>query len=479
MVMNDRREENISAGKRNCTVQSVTLGADDEGNLVAIDLDVIVDNGAYSVGGEGSNVAGPYHYLYRCENVRTRTRRTYTNTGPAVAFRAPGYVESTFVLESAIDELGEAVGVGQIEMRRRNLAKTNQLDGLPWSSPEALPTALDRLSSIPEPEHEVGLLYGRGVALGDWMAATADPPGTAWAEFNVDGSVHVSTSVQDIGTGTRTMLAMVAAEELGVPVERIRVSVGDTTSGPSAPTSAGSTTAPTMAPAVQEAAAGLRHQILAHAAQHLQIAADQLELHGDAVVAKTGERLDTAQLLAALEPETIRSSGQRVETASEVSPRAQTGALVDLSIDPGTGEVRILQVVVTPDCGRIIDPRTVDSQVIGGATQGIGFALTEEQPFDSNLGTRPDAGLETYHVPTIGDVPSIVHEALDIPDLAANSLGVKGIGELPMIPVPAAIAIAASRAVGHRFDRLPMNRSTVITALGDLPDPSTAQESTS
>lgn len=465
MVMNDRRGENLAAGKRNATVQTVTLAADEDGRLVAIDADIVTDHGAYSTAGEASAVDGSYQYLYQCDAVRTHTRRAYTNTGPAVAFRAPGYVEAAFALESAMDELADRLGVDPVELRRRNLALEDQVKGLPWSSPDAIPTALDRLERHGAPDEVPGLLHGRGVAVCDWMAATAMPPGTAWAEFNTDGSVHVATSAQDIGTGTRTMLAVVAAEEIGVPVAKIRVSLGDTAGGPPAPTSAGSTTTPTMAPAVRAAAAELRAKLLGHAAQHLRIAADRLSIDDTHVVAHSGERLAIADLLGSIDPTTLRSSGERTEVAADVSPRAQAAALADVTVDPSTGEVRVRRIVVAPDCGRIIDRQLVDSQVIGGATQGIGFALFEQQPFDRALGVRPDAGLESYLVPTIGDVPEIVHEALDIPDLAANPLGVKGIGELPLIPVPAAIANAVARATGCRFDALPLDRATILLAL--------------
>jgi xanthine dehydrogenase YagR molybdenum-binding subunit len=261
------------------------------------------------------------------------------------------------------------------------------------------------------------------------------------------------------------MLSMVASEELGLPTDKIRVSLGDTAGGPPAPTSAGSTTTPTMAPAVRAAAAELRAKLLGHAAPHLRIAADHLTIDDTHVVAESGERVAVADLLEAIDPATLRSSGERVEMASDVSPRAQAAALADVTVDPLTGEVRVRRLVIAPDCGRIIDRQLVDSQVIGGATQGVGFALFEQQPFDRELGIRPDAGLESYLVPTIGDIPEIVHEALDIPDLAANPLGVKGIGELPMIPVPAAIANAVARATGRRFDALPLDRAAMLAAL--------------
>ncbi|MDW3213064.1 MAG: xanthine dehydrogenase family protein molybdopterin-binding subunit [Ilumatobacteraceae bacterium] len=469
-AMNDRRGENLAAGKRNGTVQRLRLGADADGRLVGIDADLIADNGAYGVAGEASNVAGSYRHLYRCDAVRTRSRRVYTNTGPAVAFRAPGYVEAAFALESAMDELAHLVGIDPLEFRRLNRAETDQVADLPWSSPSGLPTAIDRID-----EHRIesgsappsGMVRGHGIAVNEWMAATAMPPGYAWAEFNNDGSVHIATSTQDIGTGTRTALAQVAAEELGIAPNRIRVSMGDTAAGPPAPTSAGSTTIPTMAPAVRAAASALRTRALAVAAQHLHVPADELRLDDEMVRAvddpDTSIRL--ADLLEALAPEGIHAEGGRTETATDVSPRTHSAALADVLVDRDTGEIRVERLVVAPDCGRIIDRKLADSQVIGGATQGIGFALCEEQLIDHRLGHVVNANLEDYLVPTIGDTCEIVHAEVGVPDLAANPLGVKGLGELPLIPVPAAIANAVYDAIGVRFRELPLTRRRVLEAL--------------
>lgn len=469
-AMNDRRGENLAAGKRNRTVQRLRIGADADGRLVAIDADLLADNGAYGVAGEASNVAGSYRHLYRCEAVRTRTRRVYTNTGPAVAFRAPGYVEAAFALESAMDELARQADIDPLEFRRMNRAETDQVAGLPWSSPEGLPTAMDRIAehrTAPRSAPPSGMARGRGVAVNEWMAATATPPGYAWAEFNTDGSVHIATSAQDIGTGTRTALAQVAAEELGIDVSRIRVSMGDTAAGPPAPTSAGSTTTPTMAPAVRAAASALAQRALAVAAQHLHVPADGLQLDDEAIRAidDPDASILLTDLLDALAPEGIHAEGARIETATDVSPRTHSAALADVLVDRDTGEIRVERLVIAPDCGRIIDPILADSQVIGGATQGIGFALCEEQLIDHGLGHVINANLEDYLVPTIGDTGDIVHADVGVPDLAANPLGVKGLGELPLIPVPPAIANAVFDAIGIRFRELPLTRRRVLDAI--------------
>lgn len=473
-AMNDRRGENLAAGKRNSTVQRLRIGADQDGRLVGIDVDIIADNGAYGVAGEASNVAGAYRHLYRCDAVRTRSRRVYTNTGPAVAFRAPGYVESTFALESAMDELAHRIGIDPLEFRRLNRAEHDQVEQLPWSSPEALPTAIDRLDEHrgdPPGPVPPGMVRGRGIAINEWMAATAMPPGYAWAEFNSDGSVHIATSTQDIGTGTRTALARVAAEELGIGIARIRISMGDTAAGPPAPTSAGSTTIPTMAPAIRAAAAGLKQRALAVAAQHLHVPADDLVLADDSISSADDPdvTIRLPDLLDALAPAGIHAEGARLDTADDVSPRTHAAALADVLVDPATGEIRVERLVIAPDCGRIIDRKLADSQVIGGATQGIGFALCEEQQLDHRLGHPVNANLEDYLVPTMADACEIVHAAVGVPDLAANPLGVKGLGELPLIPVPAAIANAVFDAVGVRCRELPLTRRRLLDAFAPEP----------
>ncbi len=478
-VMNDRWGESVAAGKRNATVQRVRLAADGDGRLTAIAADIVADVGAYSVAGEASAVPGVYLHLYACDNVRTTYRRVYTNTGPAVAFRAPGYVEGTFALESAIDELARRVGIEPLELRRRNYVDHDQQQGLPWSSPEALRRAYDLLDaeaaerSLRSPATD-RIVHGRGFAANDWLAATAQPPGFAWGEFNLDGSVHIATSTQDIGTGTRTALRAIAAEELGIDPARVRISMGDTAVGPPAPPSAGSTTMPTMAPAVRAAATALRERILARAAQHLQTPAADLTIVGDRIVRRddaSEERPDTrsigvGDLLEAIQPDGIHAEGARLEVASDVSPRTHSAAMADVTVDLDTGRVVVDRIVVAPDCGRIIDPLLVESQVIGGATQGIGFALMEEQIVDHRLGVVVNANLEEYLVPTIGDTCEIVHAAIDMPDLAANPLGIKGIGELPLIPVPAAIANAVRDATGVRFHELPLTRRRILDTLG-------------
>jgi len=509
----DRRAESLAAGKRGATKQKLRIGADEAGNLIGIDLEAIVDGGAYRMAGEASDLSGPALHLYACPNVRTSMRTIYTHTGPAVAFRAPGYIEATFALESLMDELAEAVGVDPIELRRRNHTDIDQVEEKPWSSPEALLRSYEEVESVSDWSNTLSssegsqngsssngapssgaasdaappggaatgdassadseIAVGRGFAAHEWMAATAMPPGYAWIEMNSDGSIHAACSAQDIGTGTRTALTQIVAETLSTDPRRVRLTLGDTAAGPPAPASAGSTTMPTMAPAMRAAATDLRQRLLEAAAEHLDTDADALELAGEAIVnTRSGDELELVELMEELAPRVLRGQGERLETNDDVSVRTFGSAVADVEVDRRTGRVTVTRVVVAPDCGRIVNPLLAESQVIGGVTQGIGFALSEQQIIDHRLGVVLNPNLEDYLVPTASDSCEIVHAEVDVADHHANALGVKGIGELPMIPVPAAIANAVADAIGKRPRQLPLTPRAVIELMHEPSDES-------
>jgi CO/xanthine dehydrogenase Mo-binding subunit len=219
-LMLDREEENLAAGNRNPTRQRVRLGARRDGALTAIVAEIHQSSGAYRTGGEASNVSGTYQTLYACPNVRTEQVAVYTNTGPAVAFRAPGHVEAAFALEQAMDELARALEMDPVELRRKNYSEVDQLEGKPFTLPQGLRLGYDRVTEAfgwgdaPSPSSSDRKRRGVGFAAHDWSGGTGHPPGYAWIELNADGTADVITGTQDIGTGTRTGLAQVAAEEL-------------------------------------------------------------------------------------------------------------------------------------------------------------------------------------------------------------------------------------------------------------------------
>jgi CO/xanthine dehydrogenase Mo-binding subunit len=472
-LMLDRQAENTAVGHRNATRQRVRMGATRAGKLTAIDAQIIQGVGAYMTGGEASDTEAPYLLLYRCENVRTEKIPVYTNSGPAVAFRAPGYAEAAFALESAMDELAHALGMDPIELRQKNYATTDQQKKMPYSTPDGLTLCFERGSAefgwrTANRSAEAGSKRrGVGAAAHLWGGGGFSPA-HAWLRWNPDTSIDVVTGTQDIGTGTRTSLTQIVAAELQVDPSIITVHLGDTANGPYAPTSAGSATLASVGPAVREAAIRARETLLEHASEEMGIPVDQLCLDGDAVVATatSDTRLPVSDLLKALSPDMILAEGSRGPNASDVSVKSFGVQFAEVEVDTLTGEVDVTRVVAVHECGRVVNHDLLNSQIVGGVIQGVGFALYEQQIFDDKLGLPLNANLEEYLVPTVADIPHVEAFAIDVPDMHANELGVKGIGEPPIIPTAPAIANAVYDAVGIRIRDLPLSRERVLEEIG-------------
>jgi xanthine dehydrogenase YagR molybdenum-binding subunit len=411
----ERSAENLAAGNRNATRQQVRLGAKRDGTLTAIDVRIHIDGGAYSVGGEDSYVAGTYLTLYRCPNVRTEQVVMRTHAGPAVAFRAPGYAEATFALESAMDELARKLGIDPLALRLKNYTGRDQREDKPYTSADSLRRCIEMVGQ--EFHGAKQRKRGVGFAIHDWLAGAGEPPADARVEMR-DAGAELTVGAQDIGTGSRTALAQIAAQELGIPVERVSVHIGDTEPGLYGPTSSGSTTLASLAPAVRDAAKKAR---------------------------KSG-----------------KGEGKRGPNPEDKSIRTCGAQCAEVEVDTETGEVTVLRVVAAHDCGRVINPLLVDSQVIGGITQALGYALSEERVVDHRLGEVLNANLEEYKVPTVADIPQIANLTQSMPDEEANPSGVKGIGEPPLIPGAAAIANAIFDATGVRVRDLPIKREKLI-----------------
>jgi xanthine dehydrogenase YagR molybdenum-binding subunit len=476
-LMLDREAENLAAGNRNATRQHVRIGAKRDGTLTAITADIQQQVGAYIVGGEASNVSGPYQRLYRCPSVRTEQTGVYTNTGPAVAFRAPGFVEGAFALESALDELARALQIDPLDLRLRNYTEHDQLHGRPYTMPESLRRCYERVSeafdwrSYQRPPVNGLKRRGIGFAAHDW-GGSGYPPAYAWVKLNGDGTADVITGTQDIGTGTRTALTQVAAEELGLPIERVALHLGDTANGPYAPASSGSATQATLGPAVRAAAADAKQQLLKAAAAVFGTAPERLCVSdGKIFIEGRSDGMAVEEVTKCIAPHMILGHGARGPNPQDKSVRTFGVQCVEVEVDIETGEVQVLRVVAAHDCGRIINPSMVDSQVIGGVTQGLGFALTEERVVDAASGVVLNANLEDYKVPTVADVPPIVHALVNLPDPAANPTGAKGIGEPPLVPTAPAIANAVFDAVGVRLRHAPLSRYRLLEALVESPTP--------
>jgi len=463
-----RREENIAAGNRNSTIQRLRAGARSDGTLVALEGEYL-----NAIGWEGFSgpTFGPMEMLYRCENVRTLTYGAKLNLPPNAAFRAPGFVEGTFGLECVLDELAARLELDPLELRRRNHADHDLADGRPFSSKNLLEcyrraephwARRDEVRA----SSEGPVRRGTGLASQIWYGG-GGPPSYAWIRVGSDGRVTVVTAMQDIGTGTRTAMAQIAAEELGLPLDRVRVELGDSARGPYASISAGSSTTPSMGPAVRAAAADAARQILEIAAQRFDLEERVLSLKDGNVVSADGGSWPLEEVTGLLEDAQILGKGARGPNPTGMRVLTFGIQVADVSVDIETGEVRVDRIAAIHDVGRVINPLGARSQVEGGIIQGVGHTLTEERLIDPATGTVLTQTLDAYKLPTIADVPEIAVELLDIPDEHLTNLGSKGLGEPPIVPTAAAIVNAIRDATGADVRSLPVGREEMLRALAE------------
>ena len=463
-----RREENLASGNRNSTIQRLRAGARSDGTLVALEGEYL-----NAIGWEGFSgpTFGPMEMLYACENVRTLTYGAKLNLPPNAAFRAPGFVEGTFGLECVLDELAARLELDPLELRRRNHADNDLADGRPFSSKNLL-ECYRRAEPHWARRGEVRasskgpVRRGTGLASQIWYGG-GGPPSYAWIRVGSHGRVTVVTAMQDIGTGTRTAMAQIAAEELGLPLDRVRVELGDSARGPYASISAGSSTTPSMGPAVRAAAADAKRQILAIAAQRFDLEERVLSLKDGNVVSANGGSWPLEEVTGLLEDAQILGKGARGPNPTGMRVLTFGIQVAAVSVDVETGEVRVNRIAAIHDVGRVINPLGAQSQVEGGIIQGVGHTLTEERLIDPASGTVLTQTLDAYKLPTIADVPEIVVELLDIPDEHLTNLGSKGLGEPPIVPTAAAIVNAIRDATGADVRSLPVGREEMLRALAE------------
>jgi len=474
-IMFTRAEESQAAGKRPRSVQRIRIGAKRDGTLTAIEHWGASNVGAYRA--MGSSISGPTKELYLCPNMRTEIHNVFTHTGPAAAFRAPGYVEGTVALDGAMEMLADALKMDPLALRLKNYVETDQVQGRSYSSKflrEAYELAAkaagwDQRSPTPSgPVTGHGKRRGLGMASQMWGGA-GSPPAYAELRLNPDGSAEIRIGTQEIGTGAKTALTQIAAEVLGLPIERVVLYLGDT-AFPYSPLSAGSQTITSCGPAVRMAAEDARRHLLDAAASVLEAAPNDMRLEdGRLFVAGTPERgLTVAELTGRMNNFTIMGRGFRGPNPDGVTIRTFGVQIADVEVDLDTGEVTVRKIVACHDVGRVINPMQYASQIEGGVIQGLGMALWEDHLTDPDSGTVLDLGFDSYAVPRTSWIPEIVSLAVNKPDPIANNLGAKGVGEPPIIPTPAAVANAVANAIGVRVNSMPITPGKVLKALGRI-----------
>jgi xanthine dehydrogenase YagR molybdenum-binding subunit len=299
------------------------------------------------------------------------------------------------------------------------------------------------------------------------------PPSYALIKINADGTADLITGTQDIGTGTRTVLCQIAAQELGVRLEDVRISIGDTQAGPYSVLSAGSMTAVSVGPAVRMAARDAKRQLLDLAAYLMEVPPEQLDIE-DRTVRVTGDpsaALTLSEVAAKMDNYMIVGRGARGPNPEKATVNTFGAHFAEVEVDMETGQVRLLRLTGRHDIGRVLNPLTATSQFEGGAIQGTGLAIMEGRVVDEATGHVLNANLEDYRIPTASDVPEMDLAAVDAVDPLSNNLGAKGAGEPPIIPSAPAIANAIYNATGLRIRTLPITPKAILDAVREAETP--------
>ncbi|HET6201881.1 MAG TPA: xanthine dehydrogenase family protein molybdopterin-binding subunit [Planctomycetota bacterium] len=463
-----RRQDLVNSGHRPSSIQRLRAGAKKDGTLTALEL--------VSTGPAGSGCGRPIQSLYACPNVRVVHTEVRINAGPPRPQRAPGDVQGATGLEVLLDRLAEKLGVDPLDLRLKNFAETDPGSGRPYSS-NALKECYAKGAEAfgwkslraKKPGSDPGPLK-RGVGMGAqiWPGGGA-PNWKADCALNPDGTAEVRIGTQDIGTGTKTILCQVAAEELGLPIERVSITIGDT-NAPFGGSSGGSVVTPSSTPAVHEAAHDAKERLLALAAPILGKEAGDLEASEGRVRAKgeTAGGMTFAEVIRKANAGSVVGSGTRTlhEKFKDFSILAFGAQFAEVEVDVETGVVRVLRVVAAHDCGRPVNPMLAASQVEGGVIQGICFALYSERIMDRKLGDFVNANLHDYRLALMPDVPEIATIFCGSPDPIVSSVGAKGIGEPAVIPTAGAIVNAVHHATGVWCTELPLTPDRVLRALG-------------
>lgn len=460
----DREGEQTDSGNRPATIQRVTLGATRDGKLTAIRLEATISLG---IGGWLGGPAGFYQSMYQCDNVRTEETFAYINAGAMNSFRAPGYAEGAFALESAIDALARELKIDRLELRRRNYADRDQDKKRAYSHKrlqecyDAGAKAFGWGNPVAQPRSP-GKRRGVGVASVTWGAG-GGPPAYATVRLNRDGSIDVLTGSQDLGTGSRTILAQIAAEQLGAAVENVRCVLGDTERLPYAPNSWGSITTASVGPAVRVAAEEARRALFDAAAGFLGVAPARLSAT-HSVISGDGKSMTFAEVCDKLGDVMIIGQGSRGPNPPKTAINAFAAQFAEVEVDVDTGQVRVLRIVSAHDSGRIINPTLARSQVEGGIIQGLGYALFEERVLDERSGMPMNPTMHDYKIPTMADIPEIEVLFVNGADIVANHTGAKGLAEPPIIGVAPAIANAVADALGREMTEIPLTPWRVLSS---------------
>ncbi|MFN0139209.1 MAG: xanthine dehydrogenase family protein molybdopterin-binding subunit [Pyrinomonadaceae bacterium] len=461
-----RRQLSTAHGYRPYSIQNIKIGAEKSGKLTSIIHSAVTNTSSHEDFSE--DLVGVSRRLYACPNVQTDEKVAKTDMQTPLWMRAPGTVSGMFALESALDELSYKLKIDPLELRLINYAETDPDNGKPFSSKELRKCYLEAAKRFgwekrkPEPRStkEGNWLIGSGMATGTWPAFLA--PSSARVTLKGDGTALIESGTTDIGPGTYTTISIIGAKTLGLPIEKVKFVLGDSNL-PAAPAQGGSLTTASVGTAVQECA-----QILL---KKLFVLANFSDPVFENVKIENGKFVGKDKTISFVEILKAGNSSQLSETHTtnpnygergKYSTASHGAQFVEVKVDEDLGIIKVTRVVEITAAGKIINPKGAKSQEIGGVVWGIGMALTEETQVDHRFGRIMNPNFAGYYIPAHADVLNVDTGFVEEIDTIVNPLGVKGLGELGMVGVPAAVANAVYHATGRRFRDLPITPDKII-----------------
>jgi CO/xanthine dehydrogenase Mo-binding subunit len=462
MVM-DRDEVFRATGPTSGCHITMKLGAKRDGTLVAASASMWYEAGAY----KGSPFGAAAMCALACYNIPNffvESHDVVLNKPKVAAYRAPGSPMATFATESLVDEIARRLKIDPIELRLKNaVASGDHAPYGPKYGPIGLKQVLEAAQAHPHWSAPLKPNQGRGVACGFWFNAGMNSSATV--SVDSDGSATVVTGNPDIG-GMRAAQALMVSEELGIPVERVRPVVADTDTAGYTDLTAGSRVCYATGMAVINAAEDAREQLRLRAAKVWKLEPDQVVWeHGEARSLIAGDDRQP-MTLATIASTLAKTGGPIIGRASVNAPMAGpafSANICDLEVDPDTGCSKVVRYTTVQDAGRAVHPSFVEGQMQGGASQGIGWALNEEYVFNAK-GAMENAGFLDYRMPVASDLPMIDTVIVEVAN-PSHPYGVRGVGEVPIVPPLAAVANAMRGATGVRFGQLPMSPPRVLAEL--------------
>ena len=469
-IIATRQENMVAYEHRPSSIAYIKAGVRKDGTLTALSLKYISPIGAYPwiYAGSGDEL----RYLYRCENVKTDQYVVYTNVGKAGAMRAPGSPEGAFALEQMMDELAEKINMNPVELRLKNNAGVCQRSGKPFVG-KGLTECMQEGAKLigwnnkKKAESSRGRKkIGLGMACGLWGDG-GGPPATTLVKINYDGTINLITGASDLGTGTRTVMSMIVAEELSIPLDSIEITNADTETTCYTIYSGGSITVASVGPSVRLAANDAKKKLLSLVAHEMKVDSNDVDIKDGIIFQKSNpeNKLTIKDVASKAIDRVIVGVGKRKPNDYEYQDNIFCCHFAEVEVDTGTGEIKLLRYVAAHDSARVLNRFTYDNQIHGGIGMSIGYTFTEERIMDKATGKVLNNNLMDYKIATPSDMPERITTYAAETYYPRNNVNVKGLGEPPAIPPAGTIANAIYNALGVRFNDIPITPDKVVQAL--------------